>query len=330
MMIYLIGIDIGGTNVVCGLMDSEGSLLHKLKQPTEAVMGSSYVFDKIKSMVEELLRIMGLKSEEISAIGVGTPGFIDPVKGISIFAGNLQWVQVHTAEEIRKRTGIPTYIDNDVRMYVYGESVCGAAKGYEHVLGITIGTGLAAAVINHGQLYYGGGYMAGELGHIVMPEISYTCGCGLQGCLETAVSATGIARQAKELLQSGRPSILRDWLAGASEDTITAADVSRAYDAGDSLSIEVMNHTGILLGKGLANAVTLYSPDVIVIGGGAALAGDRLFAPMREQLQKSVYRGYWERLTIVTATMIDDAGIVGSAMAASQRLKAETKKGEVL
>jgi glucokinase len=318
---YLIGIDIGGTNVVCGLTDATGKLLHKLKQPTETVMGSSHVFDKIKSMVDELLHISGLKREAISAIGVGTPGFIDPAKGITLFAGNLQWVQVPTAEEIRKRTGIPTYIDNDVRMYVYGEAVCGAAKGYEHVLGITIGTGLAAAVINQGKLYYGGGYMAGELGHIVMPEIPYICGCGLQGCLETAVSATGIARQAKELLQEGRSSILRDWLAGASEDTITAADVSKAYDEGDLLSIEVMNHTGTLLGRGLANAVTLYSPDVIVIGGGAALAGERLFAPMREQLQKSVYRGYWDRLTIVTAKMIDDAGIVGSAMAASNRLE---------
>jgi glucokinase len=324
---FLIGIDIGGTNVVCGLTDSVGGLLHKIKQPTEALRGSDYVFDKIKVMVDELLRISGVKHDEVSAIGVGTPGFIDPLKGITLFAGNLRWTQVPTAEEIRKRTGIPTYIDNDVRMYVYGEAVCGAAQGYEHVLGITIGTGLAAAVINQGKLYYGGGYMAGELGHIVMPEIPYVCGCGLRGCLETAVSATGIARQAKELLQSGKPTILKEWLAGASEDSITAADVSRAYDQGDPLAIEVMNHTGRLLGKGLANAVTLYSPDVIVIGGGAALAGERLFAPMREQLQKSVYSGYWDRLTIVTAAMIDDAGIVGSAMSAGSRW-AEASDGQ--
>lgn len=319
MMDFLIGIDIGGTNVVCGLTDASGKLLHKIKQPTEALRGSDYVFDKIKCMVDELLALGGIQREAVRAIGVGTPGFIDPDKGITLFAGNLRWTQVPTAEEIRKRTGIPTYIDNDVRMYVYGEAVCGAAQGYEHVLGITIGTGLAAAVINQGKLYYGGGYMAGELGHIIMPEIPYTCGCGMRGCLETAVSATGIARQAQELVQSGRPSILREWLEAAPDKSITAADVSKAYDQHDSLAIEVMNHTGMLLGKGLANAVTLYSPDVIVIGGGAALAGERLFAPMREQLQQSVYHGYWERLTIVTAAMIDDAGIVGSAMAAGSR-----------
>ncbi|WP_028547590.1 ROK family protein [Paenibacillus sp. UNC451MF] len=316
----MIGMDIGGTNIVCGLVDESGKLLNKIKQSTEAHLGSGYVFDKISSMVDELLRAANVKHSEVTAIGVGTPGFIDPEKGITVFASNLKWTQVPTAEEIRKRTGIPTFIDNDVRMYVYGEAACGAAKGYEHVLGITIGTGLAAAMVNREQLYYGSGYMAGELGHIPFPEIPYECGCGLQGCLETVVSATGIARQAREQLAAGRDSIMRDWMEAKSINSITAADVSKAYDANDPLAIEIMNHTGTLLGKGLAAAVTLYSPEIIVIGGGAALAGERLFAPMREQLKKSVYSGYWDRLTISQAQMIDDAGIVGSAMAAGQRL----------
>jgi glucokinase len=321
-MDYLIGMDIGGTNIVCGLTDQSGRLLHTIKRPTESIKGSDYVFDKIKDMVDELILMTGVKVEDVAAIGVGTPGFIDPVRGITLFAGNLRWSQVPTAEEIRKRTGIPTFIDNDVRMYVYGETVCGAAQGFEHVLGITIGTGLSAAVVNHGKLYYGGNYMAGELGHIVFPEIPYLCGCGLRGCLETAVSATGVVRQAKELMDSGRRSILHEWLDGKPLMNLTSADVSRAYDENDPLAIEVMNHTGRLLGKGLAVAVTLHSPDIVVIGGGAALAGERLFAPMREQLKTSLYSGYLERLTIVTAAMFDDAGIVGSAMAASERLAA--------
>jgi len=319
MSSYFIGMDIGGTNIVCGLVSSGGKLLNKIKQPTEARLGSAHVFDKISRMVDELLKSAQLQRQDVSAIGVGTPGFIDPLKGVTLFASNLHWTNVPTAEEISKRTGIPTFIDNDVRMYVYGEAVCGAAQGYEHVLGITIGTGLAAAVVNDGKLYYGGGFMAGELGHIPFPEIPYQCGCGLKGCLETVVSATGIARQAREQMAAGRSTILNEWLNGQPADTITAADVSKAFDEGDSLAVEIMNHTGMLLGKGLAAAVTLYSPDIIVIGGGGALAGERLFAPMREQLQQSVYSGYWNRLTISAAQMIDDAGIVGSAMAAGQR-----------
>ncbi|NOU96541.1 ROK family protein [Paenibacillus sp. LMG 31456] len=319
-MNYSIGMDIGGTNVVCGLVNADGKLLHKIKQPTESSKGSSYVFDKIGRMIEELLVKSGIEKSQVSVIGAGTPGFIDPIKGITLFAGNLRWTQVHTAEEISRRTGLPVYIDNDVRMYVYGEALCGAARGYEHVLGITIGTGLAASMINNGQLYYGSGYMAGELGHILMPEITYRCGCGMTGCLETAVSGTGIARQAREQMENGRASIMHDWLNGRSLEALTAADVSKAFDAGDPLAVEVLNHTGMLLGKGLASAVTLYSPDIIVIGGGGALAGERLLAPMREQLKQSVYSGYWDRLTIRTAEMLDDAGIVGSAMAAGERL----------
>ncbi|TDF97557.1 ROK family protein [Paenibacillus piri] len=321
-MSYLIGMDIGGTNIVCGLTDENGKLLDKIKEPTETAKGSGYVFDKIERMVGELLLKSGIDKFHVRAIGVGTPGFIDPVKGVTVFAGNLQWRQVHTADEISRRTGLPVFIDNDVRMYVYGEAICGAAQGFSHVLGITIGTGLAAAMINDGKLYYGGGYMAGELGHILLPDIPYPCGCGMTGCLETAVSGTGIARQARDRIAAGQPSVLQQWLEGRPLETITAADVSKAYDAGDAMAIEVLNHTGMLLGKGLATAVTLYSPDIIIIGGGGALAGERLFAPMRHYLQQSVYSGYWERLTIRTAQWIDDAGIVGSAMAAKQRLGA--------
>jgi glucokinase len=321
-MSYMIGMDIGGTNVVCGLVEASGKLLHTIKKPTETGKGSDYVFDKIARMIQELLLKAGIEKSEVAVIGVGTPGFIDPLKGITLFAGNLRWKQVHTADEISRRTGLPVFIDNDVRMYVYGEAICGAARGYEHVLGITIGTGLAASMINNGQLYYGGGYMAGELGHILLPEIPYTCGCGMTGCLETAVSGTGIARQARDQIKNGRESVMKEWLNGRSLEELSAADVSRAYDAADSLAIEVMNYTGTLLGKGLASAVTLYSPDVIVIGGGGAMAGERLLAPMREKLQQSVYSGYWDRLTIKTAELIDDAGIIGSAMCAKQRLGA--------
>ncbi|OXM83466.1 ROK family protein [Paenibacillus rigui] len=316
----LIGMDIGGTNIVCGLVDEEGRLMNKIKKTTEAHKGSEYVFDKIQSMIKELLQLSDVPLTDISAIGAGTPGFIDPVRGVTLFAGNLKWKDVPTAEEIRKRTGIPAFIDNDVRMYAYGEAVRGAAQGYEHVLGITIGTGLAAAVVNNGELYYGGGYMAGEIGHFTFPEhIPYVCGCGMTGCLETVASATGMARQAKDLLRGGRVSVLQEWFKDTSIDHLTAADVSRAYDLGDPVAVEVMNHTGRLLGRGLAYAVTMYSPDMIVIGGGGALAGERLFAPMREQLKQSVYSGYWERLAIATAQNIDDAGIIGSALSAGKR-----------
>ncbi|SEG73294.1 ROK family protein [Paenibacillus sp. UNC499MF] len=319
-MSFFIGVDLGGTNIVCGLLDEEFNVLAKSKQPTEAAKGSDYVLEKIAVMVETLLVEQNIAPGQLKAVGIGTPGFIDPVRGVCVFASNLRWSEVPVSDQLGARLGVPVFIDNDVRMYVYGEAMKGPGRGYEHVLGITLGTGMSAGLVNNGQLYYGGGFMAGEIGHIRVDDAETTpCGCGLVGCLETIASATGIVRQVREALAAGRESILGEWFPGEEAASVTAADVSRAYDEGDRLAIEVMNHTGKLLGRGLSYAVTMYSPDALIIGGGASLAGERLFKPMREELQKSVYKGYWERLTIHPGTLIDDGGVIGSAAFAANR-----------
>jgi glucokinase len=187
-------------------------------------------------------------------------------------------------------------------------------------MGITLGTGIAAAMINNGRQYYGGGFMAGEIGHIVMEGESSPCGCGMSGCLETIASATGIARIARERIEAGEPSLLGDWYPDAEQRAaITAADISRAYDAGDKLAADVMDFVGAMLAKGLSYAIPLWSPDVIVIGGGAANAGERLLAPLRRGLQGIVHPMYLDRMEIRLAEMNDDAGVVGSAAYAQAR-----------
>jgi glucokinase len=319
-MAYFIGVDVGGTNIVCGLVESGGRLLHKLKKTTEAHLGSDYVLGKIAQMIKELTYASAVDIHSISAVGIGTPGIVNPMKGITVFAGNLNWHDVKVAEQLGGMLGLPVFVDNDVRMYVYGEAKHGAAQGYDHVLGVTLGTGIAAAVVEKGELFYGGGFMAGELGHIVIDGVKYVCGCGMTGCLETVVSATGIARQVRERIQAGERSVILEWRAPHQLNEITAADVSQAYDAGDPLAVDVMNSTGRLLGKGLSYAVTLFSPDIIVIGGGAAMAGERLFQPMREQLKRSVFHAYWDKLAISPASMMDDAGVVGSAVNAENKI----------
>jgi glucokinase len=317
---YLVGIDVGGTNIVCGLLDSEGNLLRKIKRPTEAHLGSEHVIDKIAQMVLSLFSSEQINHGQVLAVGIGNPGLVDPVRGISLFAGNLGWKDVEVAEPLQKRLNVPVFIDNDVRMYVLGEAIKGAGKGYDHVLGITLGTGIAAAMVIQGQLYYGSGYMAGEIGHIQMEGEQAACACGMRGCLETVTSATGIVRQVREAIANGKSSILRTWFPSGDLSGLTAADVSKAYDAGDGVAMEVMRHTGRLLGKALSSAVSLFSPDVIVIGGGVAQAGERLLEPMREELKRSVYQGYWARLSIRMAELLDDAGVIGSAIYAMRRM----------
>jgi len=170
---FYIGVDIGGTNLVCGLVTSEGRVVQKYKQSTEADKGSTYVIDRIATMINEIIVQSGVSREQIHSVGVGTPGLVDPVQGISIQASNLGWRHLKLADELEQRLRLPVFMDNDVRMYVFGEAMYGSGKLYDHVLGITLGTGLASALVNKGQLYYGGGFLAGELGHICYPRIYY-------------------------------------------------------------------------------------------------------------------------------------------------------------
>lgn len=320
MTTYYIGVDIGGTNIVCGLMDGQMNLLRKAKKPTMAANGADYVLGLIASTIDELLGQQNLTRSNLAAVGMGNPGFIDPVRGISLNSANLKWTNVPVSDKLGALLGgIPVFIDNDVRMYTYGEAAAGAGRGYDHVLGVTLGTGIAAAMINKGELYYGSGFLAGELGHVPLDGESALCGCGMRGCLETIASATGIARIAREKLERGEPSVLGQWFPGERRNEITAADVSRAYDEGDKLAKEVLQFVGRNLAKGLAWAITLWSPDVVVIGGGAANAGERLLAPMREALMPLILPMYRNNVVIKLAEMNDDAGVVGSAAFARAR-----------
>ncbi|MDK8181934.1 ROK family protein [Paenibacillus sp. UMB4589-SE434] len=317
-MRYMVGMDLGGTNIVCGLVNEHYELVEKIKAPTEAALGSEHVLTKMANMIGELLAKAGVDRQDLIAVGAGCPGFIDPVRGVSVFASNLKWNNVEVSRILGDKVGVPVFIDNDVRMYIFGEAMSGAGRGANVVHGVTIGTGLACATVVNEELYYGGDFMAGELGHVVIDGEKTPCGCGLVGCLETVVSATGIVRQAREALEAGKESLLR---AAYEQGTLSAADVSAAYDEGDLLAQEIMEHTGKVLGRGLAYSITLYSPDVVVIGGGASLAGERLLASVRETLKSSVYHGYLERLTIRQGELIDDGGVIGSAAFAKSRVE---------
>ncbi|KIL42169.1 ROK family transcriptional regulator [Gordoniibacillus kamchatkensis] len=314
----LIGIDLGGTNIVCGLSDLEGNLLHMVKLPTEAERGSDDVLRKMADMTGLLVRQAGRDMKSVRAIGVGTPGFIDPVRGVNKFSSNLKWENVPMAGLLSAMTNKPVFINNDVKMYMYGEALKGAGQGHPCVLGVTIGTGLSAAVIHNGDIFYGGDYLAGELGHVPIEGNDFPCKCGMTGCLETIVSATGIAGQARRGIESGRDSVMSGWHPDLSQ--LTAADVSLAYDMNDSLAIDVMNRTGKVLAIGLSFAIPLVSPDVVLIGGGGALAGPRLFRPLQEELARRVHPMYMGKLAVKPAMHNEHAGVIGSALYALKQL----------
>jgi len=309
----VVGVDVGGTNIVCGLVDSlTGKAEAILKCATEREGGSAHVLGRIEGAIRELLEKHRLEMKDIQAVGLGVPGIIDPERGVVILASNLKWEQVPVAEVLGSRLGVPVTVDNDVRMYTYGEATAGAGAPYDYVLGLTIGTGMAAAFVNHKKLYYGHRNQAGEIGHIVMEGIPYSCGCGLTGCLETVVSATGIVRIAEELISQGVPSRLQP-------GSFQSKDVSAAYDEGDEAAVLTFRKVGGCLAKGLASVVPALAPEAVIIGGGGALAGERLFQPLREQLQGILHPMYLDHLYILPAMHNEDAGVIGSAMYAASK-----------
>lgn len=320
-----IGIDVGGTNIVCGAIGPDGQVLRKLKRPTLSAEGEAAVIARMAAMVAEIQAQLDADAGtggawQIAAIGVGIPGLVDIERGISVLASNLKWKQVPLAQRLGQLTGYPVFIDNDVRMYVYGEAKAGAARGYSDVLGITIGTGIAAAIVQEGRLFYGFKGMAGELGHVRVPGLDTACGCGLTGCLETVASASGMAREARKALQAGRASVLRSRFATDEQlSKLSSADLSQAMDEGDELAAEIITRAGTLCGDALAAAVSLVSPQAIIVGGGGALAGERFMKPLREALFSQIIPVYREHLQVLLAEHNDDAGIIGSGLYARDR-----------
>jgi len=318
---YAFGFDIGGTNIVGGLVDRQGDVVWSKKLATESDKGNDHVMQRVAMLYESGLAEFGLVSDDIVGLGVGMPGLVDPEQGISVYSTNLNFRNYPLVAKLEQLTGKSVVMENDVRMYVYGEAVAGAGRGKRHVLGMTVGTGLASAMVNDGRLYRGGGDYSGELGHIPIAGVEYPCGCGLKGCLETVVSATGLARQAKEAVLSGTQTLLAELR--EHPEQLTAADVSTAYDAGDEAAIAIMQRTGNMLGHALSYAVPLFSPDMIVFGGGVLQAGERFLAPVRETLLANVMPMYRDRLELAAAQRNEDAGVIGSAKWAFHQLDAK-------
>jgi glucokinase len=324
-----VGIDVGGTNTGAGVVDAKGRLLATVKKRTETSDGDALV-RQLAEMARELLTIRTAKAGLISspetgalrAVGVGIPGFLDARRGVVRHAANLPLRDFPLADRLSALLGVPVILDNDVRMYAYGEAAVGAAAGYDDALVVTVGTGLAAAVVHRGRLLTGGD-LAGEIGHVKVDGNEYACGCGMNGCLETLVSAGGIVRQAKERMR-WKPSVLGEWFperpeAGQPERSMTAEDVTKAADLGDAVAAQVFERTGRVLGSTLAVAAMLLGTDVIVIGGGVSRAGERLLSPVRRALAERVHPLQTERVKVTAARWTDEAGVIGSALAAKAR-----------
>ena len=322
MKTYYIGVDLGGTNIKIAVFDEGFRKCGEKRTPTEVKYGSEHVLVRIWHGITELLEELHLKPEDIRCMGMGVPGILDIPNGISRFSPNFpKWEEVPIVAWMKNHLGIPTFIDNDARVNLYGEWKFGAGKNRKNVLMITLGTGLGGAAVVDGRVIYGATGSAGEIGHINMFRQGRKCRCGSSGCLGRYVSALGILRTFREKVEAGRQSVICEWV-NDDLNAVTADMLSKAYDEGDPLAIETMHETGELLGYGLCAVFSLYNPEIIIVGGGMSNMGDRLLQYTRDVLDSHALRIPYSACTIVTAVLGDAAGMLGAAACAKERMEA--------
>jgi glucokinase len=312
----IVGVDIGGTSTVIGVFNEALELVIKRSIPTlkpdfPRITSKPIVyFDYLAETIQKLVSEAGYDGH-LAKIGVGVPGRVDPIKGIALGASNLGWADVAFADEMSNRLGVSVYIDNDVRIYTLGEMLAGAGRGFTNIIGITLGTGMAAALIINGKMVRGSDFYAGEIGHDIVPGNTFPCNCGKHGCLETIASASGIARLAQEAVASGRDTCLSDL-----QHKITSYDVYQACLKGDSVAQQLFQHVGSTLASKLLTAIYLFNPELIIIGGGVASAGEFLLTPIRTLIEENYPKLKGPRVCI--CELGDSAGLIGAAAFASR------------
>lgn len=313
---FIVGVDLGGTNIVVCAMSADGTQQHGLHdEPTRAHEGTDAVISRMARMVNETVAITmretGVSREAIRGVGVGAPGPLDREAGIVFVAPNLGWHNVPLRARMTELTGLDAAIDNDANCATFGEWWIGAAKGGRNVIGVTIGTGIGGGLIVDGKLYHGSSDSAGEIGHVTIDQTGRRCGCGNYGCLEAYASGTAIAERAREALAYDQASILPD-LVGGDVSKITAATVYEAAATGDAIATEVVRDTARFLGTGLANLLNIFNPDVVVISGGVTQAGEALFGPLRTEIRRRAFKSSVDACRIVPGTLPGTAGVVGA------------------
>ena len=309
---YAIGIDVGGTNTVAGIVDKRGQIILSGSIKTGKHSQVENYLDELTALINDLIEKTTTK-DQIKGIGAGTPNG-NYFTGSIEFAPNLPWKGVIPfAQMLEDRVEIPVALTNDANAAAIGEMTYGAARGMKDFIVITLGTGVGSGIVVNGQLVYGHDGFAGELGHVIVRRHNgRLCGCGRSGCLEAYSSATGMARTAREYLEM-KPEVnsrLRDIPA----EDITSKDVFDAAMAGDEMAKDIFKVTGEMLGEAFADFVAFSSPEAIILFGGLARSGDLIMNPIRESMEKNMLPIYRDKIKLLFSELKEsDAAVLGAS-----------------
>jgi glucokinase len=307
----VIGVDLGGTKLLAGVVDEQLEVHDRERRLVEGLSEAALV----EAIVETVTTILE-RHRDVQAIGFGIPCLIDQLSGHAVMCVNLPLGDIPFRDVMSERLGLPVYIDNDANVATLVEQRFGAARGADYVVGLTVGTGIGGGLIIDGKLFRGHAGGGAELGHMVIDENGPRCqgNCPNHGCLESVASGTAIGREGKVAAEEDSDSDLAR--AAAAGQEITGELVTQLALGGDEVSRMVLGHIGRQLGIGFANFVNIFNPEVIVVGGGAMAAGDLLLDPAREEMRARGLRPNREQVRVVPARFGPDAGMLGAGVLA--------------
>jgi glucokinase len=307
---WFVGVDIGGTKVAAGLVDTNGEISARVREP---MVSNSSAQEGLNAVLSAIAKVMPEGEFGVGGIGICAPGPLDPKTGVILNPPNLPcWRNFPLGESVQKRYAAPVKIDNDANAAALAETRWGAARGCRNVFYATIGTGIGTGIVFDGKIYHGRTGSAGEGGHVSIDYRGPICRCGKPGCIEILASGTAIAQRAREEMAVGTNSVMLE-LAGGDVDALTGEIVGKAADGGDDLAKAILTQATEMLALWLSNMVDLFDPDVIVIGGGAAALYQPFFGKLRERISHLTVNPRADEVPILSARYGADAGIAGGA-----------------
>ena len=309
--LYVIGIDMGGTNTAFGIVDARGEILKRGAIKTAKHDDVNLYIDELYNGLLPLIEEAG-GIDKIKGIGMGAPNGNFYTGNIE-FAPNLPWKGViPVAKLLAEKFKVPAAVTNDANAAAVGEMTYGAARGMKDFIMITLGTGVGSGIVANGQLIYGHDGFAGELGHTtIVRNNGRLCGCGKYGCLETYTSATGVARTAREILETRKDDSL---LRSIPLESITSKDVFEAAEKGDAIAKEIFEFTGRMLGEAFADFVAFSAPEAIILFGGLTKAGDLILNPIRENMEKNLLKIWKGKIKLLFSSLSEaDSAVLGAS-----------------
>lgn len=310
---YSIGIDLGGTKILIGLVEKEsGKVVSHIKKKTKKEKGPENIVRKMVEGVEELLEESGESFTEINSIGIGSAGQIDRKNGIIIGAPNLDCYNLNLKEILQNKFNIPVFVGNDVEVATIGEQKFGAGKGCADFVCVFVGTGIGSAIVKNGHIIYGATGTAGELGHIIVDLNGRPCACGAHGCLEAYASRSAIETRIEGALKKGRKSCISEYLEEGK--AITSSMIRKSIEREDELVTQCVSEASEYLSGGLASVINLINPELIILGGGLIEAVDYFYKQTIKKAKSKSLPVPAEKIRFSKTILGDYSGVIGAAL----------------